>query len=349
MIDTGIVVRDTGIGIEREKLSAVFERFQQAEDSVTRKYGGTGLGLSIVKDLVELQNGSIDAESEPGKGTVFTLNIPYKIASRQTETKKTTGTSASGEPDFPNIHILVAEDNEINQNLLKNLFSYWNLRHELAQNGKEAIEKLKHGKYDLLLMDIQMPEMDGYTATRHIRNILHSDIPIIAMTAHAMAGEREKCLSYGMNEYISKPLREEQLYKLIAEFSPIDLKKQNRETDIVSNDRYKYINLQYMKEVSMGNTEYEKTVTDLFIKTIPADLAEIEKAWQNDDIAILKKLSHNMKTSISVMGLNELLNPYLDVLEYENLTAGLFNDTYSFIKSVCESSVAEASRFYQEL
>ena len=349
MIDTGIVVRDTGIGIEREKLSAVFDRFQQAEDSVTRKYGGTGLGLSIVKDLVALQKGTIDAESEPGKGSVFTLNIPYKIASGQTETKKTTGESASGDPGFPNIHILIAEDNEINQSLLKNLFSYWNLRYELAQNGKEAIEKLEHGKFNLLLMDIQMPEVDGYTATRHIRNILHSDIPIIAMTAHAMAGEREKCLSYGMNEYISKPIREEQLYKLISEFSSIDIKKQNRKTDIVSNGRYKYIDLQYMKEVSMGNIEYEKTVTDLFMKSIPADLAEIEKAWQNDDMSILKKVAHNMKTSISVMGLNELLNPYLDVLEYENLTAGLFHDTYSFIKSVCENSVAEASRFYQEL
>jgi signal transduction histidine kinase/CheY-like chemotaxis protein len=349
MIDTGIVVRDTGIGIEREKLSAVFDRFQQAEDSVTRKYGGTGLGLSIVKDLVALQKGTIDAASEPGKGSVFTLNIPYKIASRQTETRKPTGTSASEEPGFPNIHILVAEDNEINQTLLKNLFSYWNLRYELAQNGKEAIEKLEHGKFDLLLMDIQMPEVDGYTATRHIRNVLHSDIPIIAMTAHAMAGEREKCLSYGMNEYISKPIREEQLYKLIAEFSPIDIKKQIRKTDIVSNGRYEYIDLRYMKEVSMGNTEYEKTVTDLFMKTIPTDLAEIEKAWQNNDIALLKKVAHNMKTSISVMSLNNLLNPYLDVLEYENLTTGLFNDTYSFIKSVCETSVAEASRFYQEL
>jgi CheY-like chemotaxis protein len=121
--------------------------------------------------------------------------------------------------DFENVSILVAEDNQINQNLIRHLFKVWGLKYDLVNNGREAINRLRTNKYELILMDIQMPEMDGYTAAREIRSNLKLDTPIIAMTAHALAGEMEKCLSYGMNEYISKPIREEQLHKLIAQFT----------------------------------------------------------------------------------------------------------------------------------
>ena len=135
VINTGITVSDTGIGIEKEKLKHIFDRFQQAEDSVTRKYGGTGLGLSIVKDLVLLQNGTIDVQSEPGKGTSFKLIIPYKISGDKVISNLPGETSLGGQADFENICILVAEDNEINQSLIKHLFKSWNLKYELAKNG----------------------------------------------------------------------------------------------------------------------------------------------------------------------------------------------------------------------
>ena len=351
VINTGITVADTGIGVDKEKLQYIFERFQQAEDSVTRKYGGTGLGLSIVRDLVLLQKGTIDVESEQGKGTKFSLMIPYKISAEDSTIAPVGGSSITAEINFERHYILVVEDNEINQSLIKHLFKSWELKYDLANNGIEAIEKLRVKKYDLILMDIQMPEMDGYTAAQEIRGKLKLTTPIIAMTAHALAGEREKCLSYGMNEYISKPIREEQLYKLIAQFTlrktPVPL--HNETTANVPAGEYKYIDLQYMKEVSNGNIEYEKTVTEQFIEALPGDLLQIENAWQHNHINDLRQLAHNMKTTVSVMGLNEVLQPYLDAIEYENLNEEDFRNKFLPVKFICEASIEEAKQFYNTL
>ncbi len=348
IIKTGITVSDTGIGIEKVKLQTVFERFQQAEDSVTRKYGGTGLGLSIVNDLVLLQNGTITVESESGKGTSFHLVIPFKISSEEINTISLSDSSTIIKTDFENICVLVVEDNEINQSLIKHLFKSWHLDFDLATNGKEAIDKLILKKYNLILMDIQMPEMDGYTATQEIRNKLKLDIPIIAMTAHALEGEREKCLSYGMNEYISKPIREQLLHKLITQFIHIKVPDVLQKKEIINVDtsQYKYINLQYMKEVSNGNTGYEKTVTEQFIEAIPDNLTAMEKAWKSSDITSLQQLAHNMKTTISVMGLNKMLQPYLDAIEYEKLNEEFFWNNFLPVKSICDASVKEAKQFY---
>lgn len=341
IIHTGITVSDTGIGIRKDKLQHIFDRFQQAEDSVTRNYGGTGLGLSIVQELVALQNGSITVESEPGIGTTFKLIFPYKIASQPAHTViQSTNKSTEPSPGFENAFVLVVEDNEINQSLVKQLFKNWQLRYELANNGKEAVDKLKLNTYDLILMDIQMPEMDGYTAAQEIRRKLKLDTPIIAMTAHALAGEREKCLSYGMDEYISKPIREEKLHQLINQFvqSAIPVTKKLEGTNQPAG-QYEYINLQYMKEVSGGNTGYEKAVTEQFIETIPNDLKMLEKAWLNKHTTELRQLAHNMKTTVSIMGLNDLLQPQLDALEYDTLDDSLFNTHFSAIGKICTASV----------
>lgn len=351
MIKTGITVSDTGIGIEKDKLETIYERFQQAEDAVTRKYGGTGLGLSIVNELVLLQNGNIKVESEFGKGTSFRVMIPYKIANEQISNQVSAENDEDVEPNFKDVCILVVEDNEINQSLIKHLFKSWQLQFELANNGREAINKLQLIKYDLILMDIQMPEMDGYTATQAIREELKLSTPIIAMTAHALAGEREKCLSYGMDEYISKPIREHQLYKLITQFTHIKTQGvlHKKQISVVDAAHYKYIHMQYMKDVSNGNKEYEKTVTEQFIETIPEDLLALEKAWQHNDLNVLKQLAHNMKTTVSVMGLNEILQPYLDNLEDENMNEQAFKENFIPLKSICNASLDEAKHFYATL
>jgi signal transduction histidine kinase/CheY-like chemotaxis protein/HPt (histidine-containing phosphotransfer) domain-containing protein len=348
-IKTSFVVTDTGIGIEKEKMKQIFERFKQAEDSVTRKYGGTGLGLSIVNDLVLLQNGTIAVESEPGKGTTFKFMIPYKIATEKNATNTLPETDLTERTVFNNTCVLLVEDNEINQTLIKHLFKNWQLDFEVAENGKEAIEKLRTKKYDLILMDIQMPEMDGYTASAVIRNELKLDTAIIAITAHAMAGEREKCIGYGMNEYIQKPIREKELYDLIEKFIAISKPGKLDDKSLRVEKGYKHINLQYMKEVSNGNADYEKTVTEQFIEAIPQDLQSIENAWLHNDISQMRHQAHNMKTTISVMGLNELLQPYLDALEYDNMSAAVFEKNFSFIKTICAASVEDARLFYSSL
>ena len=351
IINTGITVTDTGIGIEKDKLGRIFERFQQAEDSVTRKYGGTGLGLSIVNDLVMLQNGTIAVESVPDKGTTFRINIPYKIPIEQVYTKSTLPTAVTLLNNFENICVLVAEDNEMNKTLIRHLFKNWQLDFDLVSNGKQAIDMLTIKKYSLILMDIQMPEIDGYTASQYIRNNLKLNIPIIAMTAHALKGEKEKCLGFGMNEYISKPLREELLHKLISKFiapepNYIDVKRLNVQTD---DTPYKYIDLRYMKEVSNGNIDYEKTVTEQFIEIIPIDLNALEDAWNVKNIKRLKQLAHNMRTTVSVMGLNELLLPYLQALEYEDLNDSSFETNFSTLKKICTTAVQEAKHFYNNI
>ena len=210
---------------------------------------------------------------------------------------------------------------------------------------------LKHKTYQLILMDIQMPEMDGYTATQEIRNQLKLDIPIIAMTAHALAGEREKCISYGMNEYISKPIREDQLLELITRFTKTNGIEISSKDSSDKNNRsaYQYINLQYMKEVSGGNKEYEKTVTEQFIEAIPDDLNLLEKAWTDHDFALLKQIAHNMRTTVSVMGLNEIVQPYLDAMEYEKLDEQSFRNKFQSLKLIYETSVVEAKQFYNTL
>jgi signal transduction histidine kinase/DNA-binding response OmpR family regulator len=350
-VKLGIMVSDTGIGIAKDKLTAIFNRFQQAEDSVTRNYGGSGLGLAIVKDLVTLMHGHIEVESEEGKGTSFHLQVPFKLSGETPSAL--TRISQPGETTydtFHHVHILVVEDNQVNQSLLQQLFKQWQLSFDLAQSGKEAITLLRARKYDLILMDIQMPVMDGYTATTEIRKVLKIDTPIIAMTAHALSGEREKCLGLGMDEYISKPVREENLLQLIQRFIPVS--NPIAAGAVVSRKApgvYQYINLDYMKEISAGNSEYEKAVTGQFLEAMPVELQDLEQAWRAKNNDALKRVAHNMKTTISVMGLNNLLGADLDLVENLNNGQHIQGETIDTIISVGRMAIVEARHFLASL
>jgi signal transduction histidine kinase/CheY-like chemotaxis protein/HPt (histidine-containing phosphotransfer) domain-containing protein len=351
-VKISIIVSDTGVGIEQDKMQHIFDRFHQAEDSVTRKYGGTGLGLSIVYDLVVLQNGTIDVESSPGEGTTFTVHIAYKIASNQQEVTPVTSTKPIQRAAFDNTRVLVVEDNSINQNFITHLFREWKLDLDLANNGSEAIGKLRSTQYDLVLMDIQMPVMDGYTAAKEIRNELKSNVPIVAMTAHAMAGEREKCLSYGMNDYISKPVREEELQRILARYGRKKIRRAasgERSSNAAVENNFHYIRIQYLNEISMGNKAFEKNITRQFIDTIPASLDEIKNAWKASDLSRVNHLAHDMKTSAGLLQLNELLQPYLDPLESENLDEDSFYNNFTTLEKICNSAVNEAQALLNSL
>ena len=212
-------VIDSGIGIAKEKQDAIFERFQQAEAETTRRYGGTGLGLSIVKQLVEMQGGSLTLKSIPDQGSEFIIDIEYKLPDEEKMLSDALAAAEITTVSLNEVKVLIAEDNPMNQQLIKHLMKNWSIHHTVVNNGLEAIEALKKETFSIILMDIQMPEMDGYTATDVIRHELHLQIPIIAMTAHAMMGEKEKCMQLGMNDYISKPLKETILYNIIAQYS----------------------------------------------------------------------------------------------------------------------------------
>ncbi len=211
-------VGDTGIGIPDENIKKVFERFRQAEKHTTRMYGGTGLGLSIAKQLVELQGGEISVKSELSKGSVFSFWIPYKVTSQTLEVPESIDSMCNMEY-LSKLKVLLVEDSQLNVQLVLSLFSENNLNLQVAENGRVCIEKLNENVYDIILMDMEMPVMNGYEATTVIRKELKNDIPIIAMTAHAMAGERERCLNLGMNDYIAKPINSVLLFEKMFELT----------------------------------------------------------------------------------------------------------------------------------
>jgi PAS domain S-box-containing protein len=249
-------VKDTGIGFNNEELPRIFQRFQQAKDDTTRLYGGTGLGLAIVKNLAETMGGFVEADSKVGFGSTFSVILPFKksetgefqmskvmakhevIKFQKSATSKTSNsqfqTDAPLQTSNPKLQtnaplqtsnfklipprILVVEDNPMNQRLAALLLSDWGYDFDIVADGQQAVDKLQTIDFQLILMDIQLPVMDGYAATNIIRNELKSTIPIIATTAHAFANEREKCLAAGMNDYVPKPLQEEEVLEVIKKY-----------------------------------------------------------------------------------------------------------------------------------
>jgi signal transduction histidine kinase len=207
---------DTGIGIPEESVGHIFDSFSQAGVDTSRRYGGTGLGLTICKQLLHLQQGNITVRSVVGKGSEFNFWLPY-LYSNKPAYEKTAGTTIQ---DYSQLlagrHFLVAEDNEINQVLINHVLSKAGGSVTMANNGAEAVNFLHEEKvFDLIIMDLQMPEMDGFTATRYIRKNLQMQTPIIAMTATAMKDEQWKCIDSGMNDYMTKPFEFTELYKRI--------------------------------------------------------------------------------------------------------------------------------------
>lgn len=207
---------DTGVGIPQDKLSVIFDRFAQANSDTTRKYGGTGLGLSISKLLIELQKGNIFVQSELNEGSVFYFTLSFTKVTEVIIQKQETHLL----PIDPNkkVKILLVEDNPLNQKLALKVLERFGFFPELAENGRIAVLKVQQNQYDVILMDLQMPEMDGYQAAEFIRKELKNDVPIIALTAHSLIGEKEKCLSFGMNDYITKPFSPKDLFNKIANF-----------------------------------------------------------------------------------------------------------------------------------
>ena len=344
------LVRDTGIGIPEEKQAHIFDRFEQAEASTTRRFGGTGLGLSIVKNLVELQKGTITLFSQQGVGSSFTIELPYKISNEfviKTEHKKTSLNLATMKTESK---ILIAEDNPMNQRLIKHLMKNWNFNFDLVFNGAQAIEALKKQAYDLVLMDIQMPEMDGYRAAGLIRSELRSRIPIIAMTAHAMTGEKDKCIKAGMDDYLSKPINEEMLFDMIRKYLMKDSDTLNKAqvsgAGIAVERTAKVIDLLVIDKYSRGDNDFRKELMQEFINTVPPAISSLETAIRQSNYSRIKEIAHDMKTTIHVMGLTVLIGHMLQQIEIFAANADLasINALFSDVKLICMQAVQEAGR-----
>jgi PAS domain S-box-containing protein len=235
-------VKDTGIGIPKDKQEFIFESFTQASSETSRKYGGTGLGLAISKRLIELQGSSIQLDSELGKGSSFSFNLnmdistPYLVSTPYVEANESKQPNIQ-EKTLKGLRILIVDDNKINVLLVKQFFKLWDIESDKAENGLIAVEKVKKKDYDLVLMDLQMPEMDGYDATRAIRKLKgkkYQALPIIALTASAVGDVKADVLKSGMNDYISKPFNPETLFNKINFYTessdPYDINKGLKKT-----------------------------------------------------------------------------------------------------------------------
>jgi signal transduction histidine kinase/ActR/RegA family two-component response regulator len=214
-------VQDTGIGIPPDKQQQIFEPFRQADGSTTRKYGGTGLGLAICKKLVELMGGQMGVVSQVGEGSTFWFEVVLPVSEAPAHVRLEQQLRAAEQTPLTGLRVLVAEDNFVNQKVIRRTLEKWGVEVQIANHGREALEWLSREPFHLVLMDCQMPEMDGYEATRRIRAYeqprgLH--IPIIALTANALAGDREKCLECGMDDYLTKPVNPDMLWEKLTQW-----------------------------------------------------------------------------------------------------------------------------------
>lgn len=299
-----VLVKDTGIGIPQNKLQLIFESFTQNNVNTSRKYGGTGLGLAIVKQLVELQKGRVWVESIPGKGSTFGFSIPYKTG--ELPVAGTTLQQSIGMEDtkmLAGIKVLVAEDNLINQKVVNITLSKQGAEVTVVNNGQQAIDAVQKDRYDVILMDLQMPEVDGYKATREIRNGLDGTIPIIAMTADALKGEAEKCFEAGMNGYISKPFEPRELYQEILRLARKRTPMQEQDNDPQPVD------LTYLYELSGNDPAYINEVLDLFLGTMPEGLQQLEHLVRHtDDWDSIYRQAHFLKSSVSVIHVRHMFD-----------------------------------------
>jgi PAS domain S-box-containing protein len=295
-------IKDTGIGIDNEKMEKIFENFQQASSGTSRLYGGTGLGLSIVKQLVEPQGGTISVKSEISKGSTFSFVLSFL---KTNQTADIEINLPEFDHEIKNITVLVAEDIPLNQLLMKTILDDFGFVCEIAMNGKIAIEKLKTNRFDIILMDLQMPEMNGFEATEHIRKIMLSDIPIIALTADVTTVDLAKCKAVGMNDYLAKPVDEHLLYSKI-----VNLVKKNQATEesadkeIENTTDHKWIDLTYLARRTKSNPILMMELISLYLEQTPQLVTEMKKSMQEKNWLYLYSVLHKMIPSFAIMGIS---------------------------------------------
>ena len=308
-------IADTGIGIKDTKIEKVFENFQQATSGTSRIFGGTGLGLAIVKQLVEGQKGKIYVESIIDLGSTFSFVLDLKK----------TNTEAVLEPemvelntDVKDIKILVVEDMELNQLLMKTLLDDFGFECEIASNGKIAIDKLKEKTFDIILMDLQMPEMNGFEATEFIRKKMKLTLPIIALTADVTTIDVAKCKEVGMDDYVSKPVDERLLYsKLISILKKPVLIIEHEVGKNAKSDTIKYVDMSYLIKLTKSNPKLMAEIITVYLKQTPPLIVAMKNSFSDRNWDVLEATIHKLIPSFAIMGINpEITGIALKIQEY---------------------------------
>ena len=305
-----VFISDTGPGIPEDKIDTIFEKFTQADNSVTRKYGGTGLGLAITKEIVDLMGGQIGVDSKVGQGSTFWFQIPIEQAGNEdVDAFNKRDMVPQNNKDLRNasdIKALLVEDAPVNKVFARKLltkFGFSNINE--ADNGQEALKEYKSGKYDVIFMDCQMPEMDGYEATKEIRKHGDNDTLIIAMTANAMLGDREKCLDAGMNDYISKPLRPDRLKNLLAKY--FNLGKSDDAMDTPKKmDGNPPVDLEHLRLFTDGDKEEEQALFTLYLDQAQQSVQILKSSISEQDNEKWRSEAHRFKGSSANFGATKL-------------------------------------------
>ena len=342
-------VSDTGIGIPAARLGKIFENFQQASSGTSRVYGGTGLGLAIVKQLVEPQGGSIGVVSTPDVGSTFSFMLTFGKASSDAVVEET---FSEQDEDIKNIKVLVVEDIALNQLLMKTLLDDFGFERDIASNGRIAIENLQNKTYDVILMDLQMPEMNGFEATAHIRNVLKSKVPIIALTADVTTVDLEKCKAVGMNDYIAKPVDEKLLYSKIMGL----VKKPSPAKETTPQDgearKLKYIDLDYLVHRTKSNPRLMMEMISLYLEQTPTLISTMKSCLKGGDWKMLHAAAHKLIPSFAIMGIStDVENMTKKILEYARTreeTEGI-PEMLSQIELVCTEACKELEVEFDEI
>ena len=289
-------VSDTGVGIPPDKLDSIFESFSQANNRLNKSFGGTGLGLSIVKSIISLCQGDLWVESELNRGSTFYFELPFEIGSAKTK-EENLNDKLNEEKLLKGKKILIVEDNKLNQVVAKRTLEHWGCLTESAMDGFEAIEKIKKTDFDIILMDIQMPGIDGFETTGRIRKELKIEIPIIAMTAYSNTEIKGECLKVGMNEVVSKPFKKSELRKTLSN------QLQNSTPPLENID---YLKNEYLNDITGGDKTLMNQLIGIFIDETPKSLNAIKQATINKDHNELKTALHKYKSSIKTFCITQI-------------------------------------------
>ncbi|MBT1700114.1 response regulator [Fulvivirgaceae bacterium PWU4] len=345
-----IEVRDTGVGIPEEKLNTIFESFSQADASVTRRYGGSGLGLTIVKQLVDLQRGLITVKSEEQHGSTFIVLLPYTIGKASTPPQSTAGAkNVIDSKQIKDLFILLVEDNDINRLYAKSILKNWHCQVDIAENGLVAIEKVKNNFYDVVLMDVQMPVMDGYEATRAIRlmDMPKNATPIVALTANATKRDVEKCLAAGMNDYLPKPFTPDDLYRKLVD--ELKIKPAPRpDPEVKPMEKSNKFDLTYLRSISNNNEDFITEMIQTFVQSMPGIVTEMDACLEEKNWEKLGKLAHQIKPSFTLLGIHDL-RPVILFIEENGKNKSNLGELPTVTRDFIEACKGLVNDFIKEL
>ncbi|UOG73513.1 PAS domain S-box protein [Hymenobacter tibetensis] len=310
-VEIKFTVADTGIGIAPAYLSSIFQEFTQEDSSVTRKFGGTGLGLSISRSLVNLMGGELHITSEKNKGTVSTFSL-FLLEGEEVDLPRREAADPSLRERLRGKEVLLVEDNKFNRQIAKALLNNVHIRVEEAENGALAVEMLRSHRYDLVLMDVQMPIMNGLEATTVLRQELSLSTPIIALTANAIKGEREKCLAAGMNDYLAKPFQEDELLKLIGDWvldtpHSAALTPPLLDADAIPDSSAALYKLDLLYQIGQGDEEFVALMLETFVESCQEATHDLSEALRTQDARLLKATTHKLKPSLDHLHAYQLL------------------------------------------